>query len=95
MNAEEKYEQALARARELYNAAKVYDFTDDMKRLEYVFPELNEKSSASADEVQYKRGYDDDISLWSIADARDGDVLVSNNYPFIYNGMCEVDTELQ
>ena len=34
MNAEEKYEQALARARELYNAAKVYDFTDDMKRLE-------------------------------------------------------------
>lgn len=42
MEMEEKYEQALERARELYNAAKVYGFSDDMKRLEYVFPELCE-----------------------------------------------------
>lgn len=42
MNAEEKYEQALARARELYNAAKVYGFSDDMERLEYIFPELKD-----------------------------------------------------
>jgi hypothetical protein len=47
MNAEERakaYDEALARARGLYNAAKVYDFTDDMKRLEYIFPELNQKN---------------------------------------------------
>lgn len=50
MNTEDKYEQALARAREFYNAAKLYDFTDDMKRLEYVFPELCEKHQTSADE---------------------------------------------
>jgi hypothetical protein len=50
MNAEEKYEQALARARELYNAAKVYDFYDDMKRLEYVFPELCENPQTSEDD---------------------------------------------
>jgi len=47
---EDKYELALARARESYNAAKVYDFTDDMKRLEYIFPELCEKTQTSEDD---------------------------------------------
>lgn len=50
MEMEDKYEQALARARELYNAAKVYGFSDDMKRLEYIFPELCEKPQTSADD---------------------------------------------
>lgn len=51
MEMEEKYEQALVRARELYNAAKVYGFSEDMKRLEYIFPELCEKPQASEDDT--------------------------------------------
>lgn len=50
METEDKYEQALARAMELYNAAKVYGFSDDMKRLEYVFPELCEKPQTSEED---------------------------------------------
>lgn len=42
METEEKYEQALARARELYNAAKA-----DIKKYETIFPELKEKSPAN------------------------------------------------
>lgn len=51
METEDKYEQALERARELYNTAKAHGIFNDRKRLEYVlFHELCEKPQASEDD---------------------------------------------